>query len=1016
MSFYADLHIHSHYSLATSKELTPSFLYLWGMRKGIKVIGTGDCLHPGWMTELRESLEEAGEGVFRLKDIALPHSRVSILGAEEPLFLLTTEISNIYKKGGRVRKVHNVLLFPDFESAERLQQKLRLLGFNLTSDGRPILGLDSRNLLELALEVNPQITLIPAHIWTPWFSVLGASSGFDSVEECFEDLVNHIHTLETGLSSDIPMNRLVGRLDSFHFVSNSDAHSPDRLGRNANIFHCNLNYYDMLEALRKKETETVDLFPQEGKYHFAGHRKCGVSFNPADAARHGYLCPVCGKKLTAGVLDRVAVLADREPLQEHLLSPAFHYIIPLPELLAQILGATEKSGKVQTTYMNLLQQLGPELTILLDIPEEEIARKGGHTLATAIRRMRARRVFIKEGYDGEYGIIHAFAPGEAEFFSQKDKLFEVESLMQEPPVRPLVSFNPLTISVAHETAMAAEGESIWLKKLDAMTSAQEQAIMHKEGPAITVAGPGSGKTYVLVNRIIRLIKSGLCHPSEILAITFTLRAAREIKERLQKEQIPCNGAEGVKTGTIHSLGLEIIREALPDKNFVLIDEKGKKELLKSVLSTPYGRSKNLLQQLEFFRNGVFIGEIAPMAQAYQEKLRERGLLDYEELVLLATEILQKNETLRMTMQSRFRQVLVDEFQDLNPAQYTFIRLFVGNGGSALFAIGDPNQAIYRFRGSLPYIFEKLREDYPNIKVYRLSHSYRCSRQVLESASAVLNQGEPLQGLFDAEKVKIVDAPTDAAEAEFIARTIDQASGGTRFFARDSGVVGSDDQAALSDFAILCRTARQFRAIIKALNDHGLPWQTGFGGNNWPTDEITDALNWIRNQQGETVKDLLHKYISASGLDVRQQPEVWQLILDIAATFGNDAAGFADFVLLSAPNGLYASGKNAVYVMTLHASKGLEFDHVFIAGCEDGLIPYTLFDSQVSDIEEEKRLLYVGMTRARRSLYLLFARQRHLFHMQMKMEPSRFLANLGATVQRLSACEKEDKGGRQLRLF
>lgn len=264
MSFYADLHIHSHYSLATSKDLTPSFLYLWGMRKGIKVIGTGDCLHPGWMTELRESLEEAGEGVFRLKDIALPYSRVGIPGAEEPLFLLTTEISNIYKKGGRVRKVHNVLLFPDFESAERLQQKLRLLGFNLTSDGRPILGLDSRNLLELALEINPQITLIPAHIWTPWFSVLGASSGFDSVEECFEDLVNHIHTLETGLSSDIPMNRLVGRLDSFHFVSNSDAHSPDRLGRNANLFDCPPNYFDMMEALRKKETETVDLFPQEG--------------------------------------------------------------------------------------------------------------------------------------------------------------------------------------------------------------------------------------------------------------------------------------------------------------------------------------------------------------------------------------------------------------------------------------------------------------------------------------------------------------------------------------------------------------------------------------------------------------------------------------------------------------------------------------------------------------------------------------------------------------------------------
>ncbi|MGC8864506.1 MAG: UvrD-helicase domain-containing protein [Bacteroidales bacterium] len=1016
MTFYADLHIHSHYSLATSKELTPAFLYLWGLRKGIGVIGTGDCLHPGWMDELRQNLEEAGDGVFRLREGAKPSGIIKIPGADEPYFLLSTEISNIYKKGGKVRKVHNVLLFPDFVSAERMQQKLRLMGFNITSDGRPILGLDSYHLLEIALEINPSITLIPAHIWTPWFSVLGASSGFDSVEECFGDLSVHIHTLETGLSSDIPMNRVVGRLDAYHLVSNSDAHSPDRLGRNANRFHCERSFTAMMKALKDRQSETVDLFPQEGKYHHAGHKKCGVSMNPAEAARHGYLCPVCGKKLTPGVLDRVAALADREPLPENQLSPVFHYIIPLPEILAQIHGSGEKSARIQTAYLNLLQQLGPELRILIEISEEEIAKKGGHILATAIRRMRNRRVYIREGYDGEYGIVSAFAPGEAEFFSQKNKLFDNELLLQEPAVRPLLSFNPLVRESVLSKNEAAEAESPWLPKLEAMAAAQQRAIQHQEGPAVTIAGPGSGKTFVLVNRIIRLIRENCCQPSEILAITFTLRAAREIRDRLLKEQIPAYGGEGVKTGTIHSLGLEIIREAMPEKNFILLTDKEKKEWLKSLLAQPNGSLKNLMRQMELHRNGMSVPEIAPLAEAYRHKLWENDKLDFEELVLGALELLRKDSVLLKRWQTRFRHILVDEFQDLNSVQYELIRLLAGASQTSLFAIGDPDQSIYRFRGAMPEIFSRLHEDFQPVSTYDLSHSYRCSRQIVEAASSLLGKAKPLQALFDAEKVNVVEVSTDASEAEYIARTIDQISGGTRFFARDSRVAGSDAEAALSDFAILCRTSRQFKLIIKALNDHGLPWQTGLGGQAWPEQTMAEALEWIRSHPEGSAKDALRGYLASAHIEVKENPEVWQLLTDIAESFGNDVKAFADFVLLSAPTGLYAAGKNAVHVMTLHASKGLEFDHVFIAGCEEGLLPYTLFESQPTDLEEERRLLYVGMTRARQSLSLCYARQRRLFNRQMKMEPSRFLLSLGPQIQRIKGYETGNQGGKQLRLF
>ncbi|HKL31348.1 MAG TPA: endonuclease Q family protein, partial [Tangfeifania sp.] len=368
MKYIADLHIHSHFSRATSKTLTPEHLDYHAGLKGIKVVGTGDFTHAGWLSELREKTEPDGTGFFKLKKEYQPDSP---FGDNDTRFLLTAEISNIYKRGGQVRKVHNVVLVPGFEEAEKINRRLIDLGGNLTSDGRPILGLDSRNLLEIVLESGENNYFIPAHIWTPWFSMLGSKSGFDSLEECFGDLSSHIHTIETGLSTDPPMNWLCSFLDKVTLVSNSDAHSPDRLGRNANVFNTELSYQALTEALRTGNPEhfngTIDMFPQEGKYHYDGHRKCNVCWDPAETLRNNYICPVCKKPVTVGVMNRVIHLSDREEISERPNKLPFRSIIPLREILSEISGVGVKSKKVEAEYTQTVQKLGKELDILLEI-------------------------------------------------------------------------------------------------------------------------------------------------------------------------------------------------------------------------------------------------------------------------------------------------------------------------------------------------------------------------------------------------------------------------------------------------------------------------------------------------------------------------------------------------------------------------------------------------------------------------------------------------------------------------
>ncbi|MBF0122697.1 MAG: DNA helicase UvrD [Candidatus Omnitrophica bacterium] len=417
MKFIADLHIHSRYSRATSTDLTPENLWLWGQRKGLNVIGAGDCIHPQWLDELEHKLEPAENGFYRLSEkfTKEPAKELPLSCKGEMRFVLSTEVSCIYKKGDKVRKVHNVVIFSSFQAARKFQKKIGEIG-NIKSDGRPILGLDAKDLLAIALECDPKTLFIPAHIWTPWFSVLGSKSGFDAIEECYEDLTQYIYALETGLSSDPVMNWRLKELDPFVLVSNSDAHSASKLAREANIFDCEFSYDGMYRALSDKKDKgfqaTIEFFPEEGKYHFDGHAACKVRLHPKETIKNKGLCPSCGKPVTVGVMARVEELARRPEGEKAPRARPFFSLIPLEEVIAEARDVGKASKKVRALYFEMLEKLGPELRILLDLPLKEIQVAAGDVVAEGVRRMREGKVSIAAGYDGEFGTIKIFGDGE----------------------------------------------------------------------------------------------------------------------------------------------------------------------------------------------------------------------------------------------------------------------------------------------------------------------------------------------------------------------------------------------------------------------------------------------------------------------------------------------------------------------------------------------------------------------------------------------------------------------------
>lgn len=385
--------------------MIPENLWKWAQLKGIKVIGTGDFTHPGWLKEIKEKLEYQGNGLYALKK-EYRSDDIPLSCKNEVYFLLTAEISCIFKRQNRVKKVHLVILAPEFVDVENINSYLSRIG-NLSADGRPILGIDPKEFLKIVKDISPFSIIIPAHAWTPHFSIFGAESGFDSLEECFGELSREIFAIETGLSSDPSMNWRLSSLDRLVLLSNSDAHSPLKIGREANIFDTELSYRGIVNSIITKKgfIGTIEFFPQEGKYHYDGHRVCKVRLSPAETIKQKYICPVCGKKVTIGVMHRIERLSDRKPGIRPIDAPVFYSLIPLSEIIAQVRNTGINTKAVDNEYKNLIKAIGCEFDVLMNCPIEEIEKVGSRYLAEAIMKVRKGDVHIEPGYDGEYGKI-----------------------------------------------------------------------------------------------------------------------------------------------------------------------------------------------------------------------------------------------------------------------------------------------------------------------------------------------------------------------------------------------------------------------------------------------------------------------------------------------------------------------------------------------------------------------------------------------------------------------------------
>ncbi|MDR2478114.1 MAG: UvrD-helicase domain-containing protein [Treponema sp.] len=1113
MPVIADLHIHSRFSRATSSRLNPAYLERWAAIKGIRLLGTGDCTHPQWLSELREQLDGAEPGLFVLKDDVraafdsgparteeLPRpgpaggAGIAPNGAfAAPRFVLSGEISTIYKRDGKTRKVHHLILLPDFRAAAAFQTALERVG-NIASDGRPILGLDSRTLFSMLLEASDRSVLIPAHIWTPWFSVLGAKSGFDSVEECYGDLAAFIPAVETGLSSDPPMNWALPSLDSFSIISNSDAHSPDKLGREATVFDMELSYAGLYGALfahkrpghesRGGVTATVEFFPEEGKYHYDGHRKCGVCVGPAEAAAMvrgaggaaagEIICPVCGKPLTRGVMGRVLELAGHIPGSspavdteaEHSNRRPFYSLIPLREVLGELLKTGPGSKKVDAVYSVLIEKAGSELSILMDIDIGTIAGikapgLSGEQLAEAVERMRQGRVSISPGYDGEYGVVKIFAAGEQRFSgAETGVLFEDIPVVAHDSQERRERRVPIT-AAAHPP----DAETFRPARLQAVSSgpaffrfdpAQEAITADDSRRAIVIAGPGTGKTAVLAAKIARIIKQGAAADS-VLALSFTVKAAAELRERIETLTAGLGDSGGtVYAATFHSFCCTLLREEAASAgispDFAILDNWRREDLLRDLCAAAGGTKTAAFKRLgsyieerkrllllpgeerpDIVPEIINLPEILPLIpkslpeleslyRKYRTRLREAALLDYEDLIAGTVRLFYGEGAILEKYRRRFRSIFVDEYQDINFGQYVLLRLLAGEGDEApsLWVIGDPNQAIYGFRGSDRRFIDRFPLDFPGSRRFELARSFRCAAPIISAAGQLT--GSALEGISRPVDLYRYQYPSGKSEAEGIARAISRLIGGASFFAKDSddsgwtgGGPGSGgtnhysspyaETASPADCAVLLRAAALAPPVVEALTSHGIPF------------ELTGEQPWW---EAEPYKSFLARVRESAAPEAAFQKEqnspVLKRLFELAGFFG-DVHSLLDALACSEPSGLPGIKHEGVSIMTMHASKGLEFDHVFVTALEEGLMPFTLYDRKVSPerIAEERRLLYVAMTRARAGLHLSWARSRIFKGRKMSGTPSRFLEELEKIIPLVMVTESPKKE-KQLPLF
>ncbi|MFP4445480.1 MAG: UvrD-helicase domain-containing protein [Desulfosudaceae bacterium] len=1146
MRYIADLHVHSKYSRATARNLDLEHLYIFAQLKGIQVVATGDYTHPAWFAELSEKLVPAEAGFFRLDDrIAAACDREVPPACRCPVrFVLSTEISNIYKKNGVTRKNHNLVLMPGLEEAARFNTRLDAIG-NIQADGRPILGLDARDLLEIALETSDAAYLIPAHIWTPWFSVFGSKSGFDSLSECFEDLTGHIFALETGLSSDPPMNWRVSGIDGLTLVSNSDAHSPAKLGREACLFDTELSYAAMRSALETGDPRhylgTFEFYPEEGKYHYDGHRKCGVCSHPAETINSGGVCPVCGQPLTLGVLYRVEQLADRPPGEKPARCHPYHSIIPLEEVLSEIIGVGPKTKKVAAAYQRILDQFGSEFEVLYSVPIEELKRGEPALLDEAIGRMRRGRVHLEPGYDGEYGHIRVFDKEERAQLQGQRTLFP---LTEAPPARPssAVSPDPAAGEAADSSPADTDpGKSAKATGADpgheidaGLNAPQRRAVAHGPGPLMIMAGPGSGKTRTITCRMARLLREGQADKRSVAAITFTNRAAGEMKERLA--DMLGGAADLPQVSTFHAFCLGLLTEENQSPR-VILDEADQLRLITGIVrgisadgeapDPSPNRVRDLIGRLKQNLLGpdadpapllrrlgeeIDAGQLAAVYRDYQAALARDNACDYEDLIMRVVQRLETDQERRDALRRRYAWIFVDEFQDVNYGQYRLVRLLAPADGNVC-VIGDPDQAIYGFRGSDAAFFRQFAQDFPGVTRISLEQNYRSTDTILTAAYHVISrQGDDNQrirvysGRSGVPTIAVAGLASDKAEAVYTGKTIEKMVGGLGFHSVDFGAAGYDDgDGALSfaDIAVLFRTRQQAAVYADVLAGAGIPCHRVSRESLFDSPGVAELLSWLRLCEAnasfpdferaaaaavppvrsrtlaaleawsrrhdfsvETMLTALPRYpvdkvdipvqrvlanLAETVLDLREdmawmrlrekiaylreaRPELNNLIsadpareealeqvLARAEETGGESGDFFARAALAADADSFTPRADRVRLMTIHAAKGLEFPVVFVAGCEDGLLPLQR-PGRNDDVDpaEERRLFYVAMTRAGSRLIFTWARKRLIYGRLEERQLSPFVADIEARLlRREEGPAKRSRGGQgavQLELF
>ncbi len=1040
-AYVADLHIHSRFSRACSRDLTLPNLAWWARRKGIALLGTGDFTHPAWFDHLRESLVENGHGLFRYGDEPEVTKRLpgSLQASPAARFMLSVEISTIYKRDDRTRKVHHLIYMPDFDAAARFNTALGRIG-NLTADGRPILGLDSRDLLEITLEAGGY--LVPAHIWTPWFSALGSKSGFDAIADCYADLAEHVTAVETGLSSDPEMNWRVSSLDRYRLVSNSDAHSPAALAREATLFTGSPDFDAVRNGIGL--AGTLEFFPEEGKYHADGHRACGVNWEPERTREHGGRCPECGKPLTVGVLSRIEDLADR-PVGFHRESHVEH-LIQLHEILGEINGVGPKSKTVETQLNHLVATLGAELDILRRVPLDAIGQAGGDELREGISRLRRGDVRRVPGYDGEYVVITLFDAGELRNRTsapQVETLFDMPQLFDvpqqrkpEPAIGRATVAKPKPVKAVKEPKkaspplpppasphepfepMLAGMEEVGTGLLDRLDAMQRVAASAPGGPLLIVAGPGTGKTRTLTHRIAYLCAELGVFPERCLAITFTRRAAGELRERL--DALLGDMGEDITVGTFHSIGLTILKE--------------------NARAAGLGAQWRIADETERAEAREQAGDDD---LAYAKLLRQQDLVDLDDLIAMPVALLRDEPALVEKYRRRWQWIFVDEYQDVDDTQYELLRLLSPSDGN-LCAIGDPDQAIYSFRGADVKYFLRFNEDFVDARLVRLTRNYRSSAPILAAAvqaiapstlvngrrldPARLDPESPLVGRYPAGSV--------ADEADFVLRTIDDLVGGLSHRSLDSGRVDSRSIAAanlsFSDIAVLYRTDAQSGPIVEALSRAGVPVQKRSHNRLRDRPGVQVIARELRHADGpaelaarlKQTAEVLAPRFAAPTLDGEQlAPEdIWtaaDLLRPLAQRIGEDLPRFLQEIATGAEVDALDPRAEAVNLLTLHAAKGLEFPVVFLVGCEDGLLPLRWPGNSPSDdeIAEERRLFFVGLTRAQDRLYVTSAARRFRHGTEREQNPSPFLDVIDSGLfERLGDTVPSRPKDRQLRLL